>query len=325
MKWRLGLSLVVAACAVAVLAVGPAASAASGSTAGAADTSPNITVTQNNKPYSWFCLPSFFALTHSVTSTPTQFILTIKANVRPCNTVYPHAVIYSMPGPYGNAWPQTLAEKESFVINRAGTTTVVFNKGCDPAQFDVITGATPPKIAPWGPWHGPLLFPFALETSQQYWPGPDCQPGGECDDYTPSQVAVNPATVNPGGTFTISGTGVPGDTVSATLDTNPTVALGSSLVDQFGQFTITATIPTGTQPGDYDIVVASQNCPTSTTVTVTVGGALVQAKNVAVGLPGGTGDSQTPLRASAGGLALLVGLFALTRLTGRRVRSRSAR
>ena len=324
MRLRLGISWIAAACAVAVLSVAPAASAASGSTAGAADSSPNITVTQNNQPYSWFCLPSFFALTHSVTSTPTQFVLTINAWVRPCNTVYPHAVIYAMPG-NGVAWPQTLAEKESFIINRKGTTTVVFNKACDPVQFDVVTGATPPTIAPWGPWHGPPLFPFAYnETSQQYFPGPDCQPGGECDDYTPSQVAVNPATVNAGDQFTISGTGVPGDTVSATLDVNPLVDLGSSPVDQNGQFSILATIPAGTSPGDYDIVVASEDCPTSTTVTITVGGVL-EANNVAVALPGGSGDSQTPLRSSVGAGALLIGLFALTRLTGRRVRSRSAR
>jgi hypothetical protein len=322
MKWRqLRFPLIVAACAVAVLAVGPACTPAPP----VPPSSSNITVTQNNLPYSWFCLPSFFALRHSITSTPTQFVLTIKATVRPCNTVNAHAVIYAMPGPYGNAWPQTLAEKKSFIINRAGTTTVVFNKGCDPVQFDVVTGATPPTIAPWGPWHGPLLFPFTLETSQQYWPGPNCNPGGECDDYTPSQVAVSPASVNAGGQFTISGTGVPGDTVSATLDVNPVVALGSSPVDQNGQFSILATIPAGTPPGDYDIVVASENCPTSTTVTITVGGALLQVENVGVDLPGGPSDTQTPLRFSAGIGALLIGLFALTRLTGRRVRSRSAK
>lgn len=325
MRLRLGLSMTVAACAAVVLAVGPAVSAAPAPATGAADSSPNITVTQVNKPYSWFCLPSFLALTHSVSSTPTQFILTIKANHRPCNTVYPHAVIYAMPG-NGVAWPQTLVEKESFVINRAGTTTVVFNKRCDPVQFDVITGATPPVIAPWGPWHGPPLFPFAfLETSLQYWPGPDCNPGGECDDYTPSQVAVNPASVNPGGTVTISGTGVPGDTVTATLDANPDVALGSAVVDNNGQFSITATIPPGTPPDDYDIVVASEGCPTSTTVTITVGSGVLKASNVAVDLPGGSGGDKAPLRLTAGTAALLIGLFALTRLTGHRVRSRSAR
>lgn len=324
---RLGLGVAVVVCVATVLAVAPASSAAPaapGSPAGAADTSPNISVTQVNKPYSWFCLPSFFALTHEVTSTPTQFILTIKANHRPCNTVYPHAVIYAMPG-NGVAWPQTLAEKESFVINRAGTTTVVFNKRCDPAQFDVITGATPQTVAPWAQWHGPPLFPLAFaQTSLQYFPGPNCQPGGECDDYTPAQVAVSPANVNPGGQVTISGTAVPGDTVTATLNTATPVVLGSSPVDQNGQFTITGTIPSGTPPGDYNIVVSSQDCPTATTVTVTVGN-MVAARNVAVDLPGASGDGAQPLRISVAVMALLVGLFALTRLAGRRVRSRSAR
>lgn len=305
--------------------VAPTAGAAGASPAGAADSSPDITITQTTKPSGWFCLPSFLALRPKVTNTPTSFVLEIKAVVRPCNTVTAHAVIYLMPA-NGGAWPQTLDQKQTFTINKRGTTTVTFAKHCQPAQFDVVTGATPPTIAPWGPWHGLPLFPFQfLTTSLQYFPGPDCIPGGECDDYTPSNVVADPSQVSPGDQVTISGNGVPGDTVTATLESSPALALGSSVVDSNGQFTIVGTVPASVTPGVYDVKLSSELCPTFSVISLIVG-PQVQAANVAATLPPPTGDNgPMSQRVAAGLLALVAGGFAITRLSGRRARLHPSR
>lgn len=97
-------------------------------------------------------------------------------------------------------------------------------------------------------------------------------PGGPCDDYTPTQVSVQPMTVMAGDSVTITGMAKPGDTVTATLQTAPPYVLGSDVADGSGQFSITGTIPPGTSPGNYTITVESQQCPTSATVTITVVG-----------------------------------------------------
>lgn len=96
-------------------------------------------------------------------------------------------------------------------------------------------------------------------------------PGGPCDDYTPTQVTVDPVTVMAGNTVTVAGVALPGDTVTATLSPPP-VPLGSDVADGSGQFSITGTIPVGTPPDSYDIIVESQGCPASTIATVTVVG-----------------------------------------------------
>ena len=83
-----------------------------------------------------------------------------------CAPITASAVIYAMPG-NGAAWPQQLQEKVSFTLQAAGVTEVTFTKVGTPVQFDVVTGATPQRIAPWLQWHGPLLFPFDTGTSQQ--------------------------------------------------------------------------------------------------------------------------------------------------------------
>lgn len=305
--------------------VAPSVGAADAAVTGTADSSPDITITQTTVPSGWFCLPSALALRPTVTSTPTSFVLVIKAIARPCNTVTAHAVIYLMPS-NGGAWPQTLDQKQTFTISKQGTTTITFAKHCKPAQFDVVTGATPPTIAPWGPWHGPPLFPFQfLTTSMQYFPGPDCIPGGECDDYTPSNIVANPSQVNPGGQVTISGNGVPGDTVTATLMSSGSPVLGSATVDSNGTFTITGTVPGSVSPGIYNVKLTSEQCPTVAVISLRVG-LQVRAAKVAAALPPPSGDSG-PMshRVAAGLIALILGGFALTRLSGRRARLRVSR
>jgi hypothetical protein len=97
-------------------------------------------------------------------------------------------------------------------------------------------------------------------------------PGGPCDDYTPTQVAVDPSTVQAGGQVVITGVALPGDTVTATLSggsITPT-PLGSATADAAGQFSITATVPTGISAGSYTITVSSTQCPASVDITIVV-------------------------------------------------------
>jgi len=56
-------------------------------------------------------------------------------------------------------WPQTLSEKVDITFYEAGVTTIIWEKYCVPAQFDLLEPPTPPTIAPWGPYHGGLVFP----------------------------------------------------------------------------------------------------------------------------------------------------------------------
>jgi len=108
------------------------------------------------------------ALINYVGSTDEEFILKIVAQDPLCDAIEATAAIYGMPG-NGEAWPQTLVETLDFRIKEAGEYVVTFTKTCDPVQFDVITGDTPPVIAPLGEWHGPMLFPFDTNTSLQHW------------------------------------------------------------------------------------------------------------------------------------------------------------
>lgn len=114
------------------------------------------------------CLPALLSLQQLVSSSDTSFTLTVLVPTPLCEPVRATAVVYSMPG-NGTAWPQTLLEASPFILSEAGSTTITFHKDAQCLQFDVITGYAPQTISPLGPWHGPLLFPFDLSTSQQYW------------------------------------------------------------------------------------------------------------------------------------------------------------
>jgi hypothetical protein len=105
-------------------------------------------------------------------SSSTEFIVTVVVAAPLCDPLEVKAAIYAMPE-RGIQWPQTLAGVRSSTLSEAGTTTIRFAKGCTPAQFDVLTGATPPVIKPGGPVHGPLLTP---STAQQYFGNTNCPP-----------------------------------------------------------------------------------------------------------------------------------------------------
>lgn len=167
------------AAVVALLVAVTSAALAPAPTAAAVEATsdpPGISVVTTPAATTGPCLPAPFALRQDVRDEPGSFTLRIHVTAPPCEPIPAAAVVYGMPGG-GVAWPQTLRQRRDLVIDRPGTVEVTFAKGCDPVQFDVITGASPATISPWGPWHGPMLFPFDTGTARQYWgQGPACPP-----------------------------------------------------------------------------------------------------------------------------------------------------
>jgi len=109
-----------------------------------------------------------------------------------CTPLSAKAVVYQMPGnPFtGPAWPQTLKEVKTFSISQQGDTVISFGKGCDPVQFDILTGDTP-QVINTGVDHGPLLFPLNTNTAYQH-------PGNQTEDCigkaTTTTTSIAPTT-----------------------------------------------------------------------------------------------------------------------------------
>ncbi len=207
-----------------------------------------------------------------------------------CSRLDAVAVIYSMPG-NGVAWPQQFVESRGFSLQQPGVTEIVFTRGCSPVQFDVVTGATPATISPDGPWHGPLLFPFDLNTSQQWW---GCGPtpttttsttttssttttiANDCDDYTPTGVTVSPLIAAPGDVLTVSGAGTPGTVVQVVLrpagsGPGTVTALSDPVqVQPDGSWTTSLAIPPTAEPGDWHVAAHATDCDGETIAGVTV-------------------------------------------------------
>lgn len=129
----------------------------------------NIQIVQTPAPgpAPGFCLPQFLAMRYTTSSDATTFRLRVTVIAPLCAPITAVAAIYAMPGS-GVSWPQTLLETKPAELSGPGVTEIVFTRGCRPVQFDVVTGATPQEIAPWGAHHGPLLFPFDTDTTRQY-------------------------------------------------------------------------------------------------------------------------------------------------------------
>lgn len=94
-------------------------------------------------------------------------------------------------------------------------------------------------------------------------------PSQPCSGYTATTLTVSPTSVVAGGSVTLAGLGVPGDTVTATLLRVPPAVLGSTTVSGGGTFSFGATIPITTTAGTYTIQGSSNSC-SSFVVSVTV-------------------------------------------------------
>ncbi len=149
-------------------------------------------------------------------SSATEFIVTVVVDAPLCDPLDVKGAIYAMPQ-RGIQWPQTLAGVRSTTLSAPGTTTFRFAKGCTPAQFDVLTGSTPPVIRPGGPIHGPLLFP---STAQQYFGNTNCPPPPSSTTTTTTTAT----TTVPETTTTV----VTGTTTTTALPTTTTVPVTST-------------------------------------------------------------------------------------------------
>ena len=155
------------------------------------------------------CLPGRTGMTYETATTSERFVLTVHSSAPRCEPIAATAVAYAMPT-NGMAWPQRLIEARPVQIVDAGTVEIAFERTCAPTQFDVVTGATPERIAPWADWHGPLLFPLELATAFQ-------DDGRGCGAPGTTVVPATPTTVTP----TTAPTTAP--TTSAPEEVTPTV------------------------------------------------------------------------------------------------------
>ncbi len=300
----------------------------------------SIQVVQTPSGGGGICLPPALALRQSTRNDATTFRLTIRVTAPLCSRVNVVAAIYKMPG-NGVAWPQTLVRSVPFTLRGPGVTEVIFTKGCDPVQFDVITGATPPTISPTGPFHGPLLFPFDLSTSLQWWgcgPPPTTTTStttsstttttidDNCENYTPGSVTVSPSTARPGDTLTVTGTGTPGTLIQVLLrpppGTDPAllgpavraagfIALSDPvLVGPDGTWSATAYIPTDGQVGVWVVSAQAVDCDTEVTTDVDVenGSSVVSSTTEAPQVAGETLVKPLPESAVSNAGAQVAGL-----------------
>lgn len=186
-------------------------------------------------------------------SLPQTFEIIVTLDRPLCNPYKTAAVIYLMP-PQDPRWPQTLSEKVDITFLEAGVTTVVWDKYCVPAQFDLLEPPTPKTIAPWGPYHGGLVFPATDLAGSN---GSAIQYLGGGDHCGPTTTSTSTTTSTTTTTTTSSTTTVPDDTTTTTEpDTTTSTSepqVGGStttLVENTSTTTVGGTTPTvgGTTP-----------------------------------------------------------------------------
>lgn len=97
-------------------------------------------------------------------------------------------------------------------------------------------------------------------------------PGGDCDDYTPTALMIDVPRAQPGQTVTVSGIAVPGTTVVVSIGRpgTPYQQLGTAVVDPTGHFSVAIVIPTDLRPGRWTIRVFAPSCPAVGTITIVI-------------------------------------------------------
>ena len=154
------------------------------------------------------------AMRYTYATSDKDFVLEITLDRPLCYPLDASAAIYSMPG-NGVAWPQQLKQAKQFTLKAAGTTKITFLKGCDPVQFDVVTGETPDIITP---LTAPvLLFPFDIKTAEQWW---GCT--------APSTTTTVPATTVPVTTTTVPATTTTVTTTTVPVTTTTTIPIATT-------------------------------------------------------------------------------------------------
>ena len=94
----------------------------------------------------------------------------------------------------------------------------------------------------------------------------------QCDDYIPSDLAINVTSAAPGQTVTITGLAYPGDTVTIRIAQfgGPPIVLATAIADSNGFFSANITIPANYPEGTYNITVSSPNCSGVGVITIVV-------------------------------------------------------
>lgn len=97
-------------------------------------------------------------------------------------------------------------------------------------------------------------------------------PGGPCDGYTPTGVALSSSSTTSGSTIQVTGNGAAGSTVDISVvdgSNNPTGASASGTVAPGGTFAINLTL-TGLTPGSYTVVATvNDDCTATAALTIT--------------------------------------------------------
>jgi len=266
-RWTRGSFAAIAA----IVTLSTAACAAPGS-APAAATPNSVTVTQIPSGETGPCVPARSAisqgsLTRQISNTPTDFAVNINLTDPLCEPLEGAAVIYDMPG-NGVAWPQSLNTVQRFTIQQPGTTAVRFTKGCQAAQFDIITGAAPASINPLNA--PPLLFPGDISTALQSWGVTSrCGRGDPptTTSTTTSTTLVTTTTVAPATTTT---TTVPETTTTTVAPETTTTTVPETTTTTVAPETTTTTVPeTTTTTVAPETTTTTVPETTSTTVPVT--------------------------------------------------------
>jgi hypothetical protein len=149
-------------------------------------------------------------MTWSRQSTDTTFEIVVTLERPLCDRLEAAAVIYLMPED-GSLWPQTLSEEVDITFLEAGVTTIVWEKFCVPAQFDLLEPPAPEviNVPPIGPFHGPLVFPPTNiggnnGSATQYLGG-----GPSCDTTTSTTTTTTSTTTTTTSTTTTTTTTLP--------------------------------------------------------------------------------------------------------------------
>ena len=96
-------------------------------------------------------------------------------------------------------------------------------------------------------------------------------PGGPCDGYTPTGVALSASSTTAGSTIQVTGNGTAGSTVEVTIldsSNTPTGLSGSGVVEPGGTFSIDVTL-TGLTPGEYTVeATVNDDCTATAALTI---------------------------------------------------------
>ncbi len=139
-------------------------------------------------------------------------------------------------------------------------------------------------------------------------------PSDTCVEYTPSDVTVSDASVDPGQSITVSGIAGIDDPVTISIVSRnggePTV-LANVTSDSTGRFSATVVIPASFPPGTYSILVTSGACPELASLDINVGSVTEEKPPPSTGSTGSTGGGPLPNTGSPARLFVRIGLAAV--------------